>query len=130
MDSMLRNQTRKKGAINAPRHIVSRGNRKKRTSVIIETDSVVEAGGLRGVFTKTHYAFGTVMEPPCGTEPETGIMSGKRGKFTAVGRFIEGEQNDSESRFIPEAVQQWFQRPHKVGRHGDVRADIPSESPE
>src|SRR5580700_308561 len=61
---MLRNQARKKGAVDATCHIVSGGNGEKRASVIIETDGVVEAGGFCRVFAKAHHAFGTVMEPP------------------------------------------------------------------
>src|SRR2546427_205277 len=43
---MLRNQARKKGAIDATCHIVSRGNREKRSGVIIETDGIVKASGF------------------------------------------------------------------------------------
>jgi len=39
---------------------------KESSSVIIESDRIVEAGGLSGMFTKAHYAFGAVVEPPRG----------------------------------------------------------------
>src|SRR5689334_25346752 len=101
---MFNNQSRKEGTINSARHIVPCRNREKRPSVIIEPDSVIKASGLCRLLTKTHHAFGAVVEPPRGPQPQTRIVSGKRGKLTAVSRFIEGEQNQRESRLIAETV--------------------------
>jgi hypothetical protein len=91
---MLNHQSRRKGTIDATSYVVPRGNRNKRSTVIIETDSVVESGSLGSVLAKTHHPFGTVVEPPRGTQPETWIVSGKWGKFATISRFIESKQNN------------------------------------
>jgi hypothetical protein len=50
VDAMLRHQTSKKGAMGPTRYIMSRGNREKRTVIVIEANSVVKAGNLYCVF--------------------------------------------------------------------------------
>src|SRR5258708_25333882 len=45
-DAMFRHQTSKKRAIDATRYIMSRGNREKRTGIVIEADGVVKDGSF------------------------------------------------------------------------------------
>src|ERR1700693_4691354 len=95
------------------------GYRKKRPGVVIETDRIVEAGGLRCIFTKPHHPFRTVMEPPRWTQPEAGTVACKRSQFAAVSRCVESEQNDSEAWLVSETIQQGSQSLHVVGGGGD-----------
>src|SRR5258708_27753303 len=64
INAMFRHQTGKKGAIDATRHVMSRGNREKRTGIVIEADRVVKAGSLRCVFPKPHHASMPFVVPP------------------------------------------------------------------
>jgi hypothetical protein len=61
---MLNDQSRKKATIDTTSHIVPRENRNKGSVVIIETYRIVKSSSFGGVFAKTHYAFGIVVEPP------------------------------------------------------------------
>src|SRR3984885_2008188 len=103
---MFCDHARQERAIDSARHIVPSGYRKKRPGVVIETDRVVEAGSLRRTFAKPHHPFRTVMKPPCRTQPQAGIVSGKRSQFAAVSRFVESEQNDREAWLVAETIQQ------------------------
>src|SRR5271168_2015447 len=68
VEAVLSDETRQKRAIDATRHIVSRGYRKKRAGVVIETHGIVKPRGPRGVLAKTHDAFRAVIEPPRGAQ--------------------------------------------------------------
>src|SRR5271156_1160259 len=84
VDPMFCDQTCEKRTIYPARHIMPCRYRKKRPGVVIETDRVVEARGFRCIFAKPHHPVGTVVEPPRRTQPETGIVAGKRSQFAAV----------------------------------------------
>src|SRR6266480_3257500 len=64
LDLVLGHELGKEAAVHPPRHIVSRGYRKKCPRVVVEADRVVEAGSLRGLLAKTLHALGAVVEPP------------------------------------------------------------------
>src|SRR5690349_6284552 len=99
---MLGHQTGEERTVHPARYIVSRGNRQECTRVIVETDRVVKAGRLRGLFPAAHHSFGAVMEPPRGTELQHRVMSRQRREFTAVSRLVQRKQTDREARFVPE----------------------------
>src|ERR1700751_3028275 len=106
---MLNHQSRKKGTIDATSHVVPSGNRNKRSTVIIDTDRVVESGSFGSVLAKTHHPFGTVVEPPRGTEPETWRVSRKWGKFATRRRCREWNQKKRETRVVAAARDQRLQ---------------------
>src|SRR5690606_23659867 len=65
-------------AVDAPRHVVARGDRAEGAGVVVEADRVVEAGRLRGKLAKAVHAFGAVEKPPGRPKPQGRIMPGKR----------------------------------------------------
>src|SRR6202012_5872057 len=65
-DDELSEQT----AIGASRQIVSRRDGKEGARVVVEAHRVVEAGRFGGRLAEPAHAFGTVVEPPCGAEPQ------------------------------------------------------------
>src|SRR5262245_20566775 len=62
-------------AVDPSRHVVPRGDRQERTRVVVEADGIVEAGRFRHLLAKAQHAFGTVVEPPRGTELQSRVVS-------------------------------------------------------
>ena len=91
IDPVFGNQPRQKGAIDAARHIMAGGYRRKGARVVIEADGVIKSRQLRRHFAEAAHALGAVMEPPGGPQLEGRIDAGERRQFTGVARLVEGE---------------------------------------
>src|ERR1035437_8515861 len=103
---VLGDQPGQEGTVDAPRHVVPRGNGQKGTGIVVETHRIVETRRLRRLLAVAHHALRTVMEPPCRTQPQAGIMPGQRSQFAAVGGLVQGEEDKSELALIAEAIEQ------------------------
>ena len=120
-EAVFGDQPRQEGAVNAPSHIMPRGNGEERARVVIEAHGVVEARRLRGLLAETHHALGTVKEPPGRPQAQAGIVAGERRQLAAEGRLIQREQNDGEVALVAKAVEQRAQRVDIIGRPREYR---------
>src|ERR1700722_18005839 len=77
---MLGNQFGKKSAVDAPRYVVPRRYRQEGARIVVESDRVVETGGLSDLAPQAPHAFGAVVKPPCRSELEGRIVAGERGQ--------------------------------------------------
>src|SRR5581483_5842604 len=96
VDPMLDREGGQKPAVDAPRNIMPRRDREERAGIVVESDGVVETRGLRRLLPKTQHAFGTVMEPPWGTELQHRIMTRERRELARVHGLVQREQDDRE----------------------------------
>src|SRR4051812_15498250 len=83
-ESMLRHEAGEEGAVDPARHVVTRRNRQKGASVVVETDGVVEARGFGGLLAESHHAFGAVVEPPRRPKLERRVVTRERRQFTRI----------------------------------------------
>ena len=125
---MLRYQSCQVGAVHAASDVVPRGNGEEGSGVVVESDGVVEAGGLGGQLAEAHHAFGAVVKPPGRSQAKAGVMPCQRRQLAAVGGFIQGKEDDGERGVVAEALQQRLQRVHVFGRHGNVGADVAAKA--
>ena len=95
IQAMLGDQFGEKGAVDAPRHVVPGRNGEECARVVVEAHGVVEACGLRDSLRESASC-------PRGCRGTTTVdrgagrvVPGQRREFAAVGRLIEGEENDA-----------------------------------
>src|SRR5258708_9532126 len=125
---MSRDQFRQVGAIDPPRKVVARGNRKKCTGVVVESDRVVEAGRLGGLSPESQHRLGSVVEPPRRTQLEAGVMAGQRREVPGVGALVEREQNQQKIAARSEAIPQGLEPRSEVGLGGGMSALVSAEA--
>src|SRR4051812_41270781 len=91
-------QLREVGTVYASRNVMPRRDREEGARVIVKSDGVVETGSLRHALAIPSHALRTVVKPPCRAELQRRVVSGERRKLPAVGAFVEGEDNQRQSR--------------------------------
>src|SRR4051794_2975772 len=119
---MLRDETCEKGAIDAPRDIMTGRNGEKCARVVIKADRIIKASRFRRHFTEASHSLRTVVEPPGRAEPQARVVPRKWRKFSRVCALIQGEQNDRQSRIIPETIEERLKRLHIFDALRDVGA--------
>ena len=67
------------------------------------------------------------MELPRGTEPQTGIMAGKRRQLAGVRALIQGEQDQGEIGARANSIEERLQGADIISTHGNVRSHIGAE---
>ena len=68
------------------------------------------------------------MKPPRRAEPNGRIVAGQRSELPAVGRFVEGEENQREHLFVTIRVQEWAKIACKLRGDGNIAAPVRAEA--
>src|SRR3546814_18237291 len=91
---MFGHQLSEKAAVDAPRDIVTRGDRQESARIVVEADAVIEPRGLGHLVPKPAHPFGAVVEPPGGAELQRRIMARARREFARIARLVPGAEDE------------------------------------
>src|ERR1700733_12190251 len=91
---VLRYQSRQVSTIHTASDVMAGGNGEKGAGVVIKSHGIVETRGFRSQLAKVEHAFRAVIKPPRRAQAKARIVACQRRQLAAVGRFIQGKQND------------------------------------
>src|SRR3546814_536904 len=95
LHAMFGHQLSEKAAVDAPRDIVTRGDRQESARIVVEADAVIETRGLGHLVPKPAHPFGTVVEPPGGAELQRRIMARERREFARIARLVQWDRKST-----------------------------------
>ena len=104
--------------------VVADRDRAEGARVVVETDRVVQPGRLDDLVEIASHAVEAVVEPPRRPEPDGRVVAGQWRELAGVGRLVEREQDQGETRIVPEPFQERPEIACELRRNRDIGTQV------